>query len=36
MNISLVAETDKYTVVGSYEPVKRNSLAYESEAQLEV
>ena len=35
MNISLVAETDKYTVVGSYEPAKRNSLAYESEAQLE-
>ena len=35
MNISLVAETDKYTVVGSYEPEKRNSLAYESEAQLE-
>ena len=30
-----VALTDKYTVVGSYEPVKRNSLAYESEAQLE-
>ena len=30
-----VAETDKYTVVGSYEPEKRNSLAYESEAQLE-
>ena len=35
MNISLVAETDKYTVIGSYEPEKRNSLAYESEAQLE-
>lgn len=30
-----VALTDKYTVVGSYEPEKRNSLAYESEAQLE-
>ena len=30
-----VALTDKYTVVGSYEPDKRNSLAYESEAQLE-
>ena len=35
MNISLVAETDKYTVVGSYEPVKQNSLLYESEAALE-
>lgn len=35
MNISLVAETDKYTVVGSYEPEKRNSLTYESEVQLE-
>ena len=33
--MTLVAETDKYTVVGSYEPEKRNSLAYESEAQLE-
>lgn len=30
-----VALTDKYTVVGSYEPEKRNSLTYESEAQLE-
>ena len=31
----LVAETDKYTVVGSYSPEKQNSLLYESEAALE-
>ena len=34
-DLSLIAETDKYTVVGSYEPVKQNSLLYESEAALE-
>ena len=34
-DISLIAETDKYTVVGNYEPVKQNSLLYESEAALE-
>ena len=33
--LTLVAETDKYTVVGSYEPEKQNSLLYESEAALE-
>ena len=33
--LALVAETDKYTVVGSYEPEKQNSLLYESEAALE-
>ena len=33
--ITLIAQTDKYTVVGSYEPEKRNSLLYESEAALE-
>ena len=31
-DFTLVAETDKYTVVGSYEPEKKNSLLYESEA----
>ena len=34
-DFTLVAETDKYTVVGSYEPEKKNSLLYESEAALE-
>ena len=34
-DFTLVAETDKYTVVGSYEPEKQNSLLYESEAALE-
>ena len=34
-NLALVAETDRYTVVGSYEPEKQNSLLYESEADLE-
>ena len=34
-DISLIAETDKYTVVGNYEPEKQNSLLYESEAALE-
>ena len=33
--LALVAETDKYTVVGSDEPEKQNSLLYESEAALE-
>ncbi len=33
--LTLVVETDKYTVVGSYEPEKQNSLLYESEAALE-
>ena len=33
--LTLVAETDKYTVIGSYEPEKQNSLLYESEAALE-
>lgn len=34
-DFTLVAETDKYTVVGSYEPTAVSSLAYESEAALE-
>ena len=33
--LALVAETEKYTVVGRYEPEKQNSLLYESEAALE-
>jgi len=34
-DFTLVAETDKYTVVGNYEPEKASSLLYESEAALE-
>lgn len=34
-DFTLVAETDKYTVVGSYERTKESSLLYESEAALE-
>lgn len=34
-DFTLVAETDKYTVVGNYEPTKASSLLYESEAALE-
>ena len=33
--LALVAETEKYTVVGRYEPEKQNSLLYESEAALD-
>ena len=37
IDYTLVAETDSYTVVGSYTPVEsdRNPLLYESEAALE-
>ena len=34
-DFTLVAETDRYTVVGSYEPEKKGRLLYESEADLE-